>query len=212
MILDNKNKIKKIVLGMASSISIAIALIVPAEHYYTGYGYLRKLNEDKAVYTATELSNFVFMNPDSWDIQEHRYTAIIESHRIEGGNNVALYDINGDYIFSTETKLDEPVVGMKREIFNGNEVVGYLYSEYSLNEILWEVLYSIIVGIMLAVIVFVVLYKIPIKALSLALNELDEALAALVSEVEQKEGALKKAKNLSDALYDMAMHDSLTGL
>lgn len=209
---STQSHIKHIIQWLAGSVAATITIIIPSEHLYTGYNYQTEITQAKANYIAEDLSQFVFKNPETWTYQDHRFSQSIEKYtNPELEKSSLILGIN-EIIYTNGTQLKTPTITISEYIYDANKAVASIQIQVSMRPILIETMYNGFIALLFGIIIYLTLYLMPMKALTSAINKLNETQTALQKEIADKEQALQEAHEMGQKLHEMAMHDSLTGL
>ncbi len=209
---DGDLSFKQIIQWIAGTIAVIITLIIPAVYFYANHDSLEDKSRVIGSYVASDLSEYVFLNSNTWEYQEARIASIIERQIDIDIYKIFLKTSEDNVLYTNEPPIKKPFLSISEPVYDAGTIVATLELHTSLEPIFLNSLVFFCVAIAIGLIIYFTLYRVPMNALDNATKHLRDAQEELREEVLSKERALKNAHDLSIRLRELAMHDILTGL
>ncbi|MBR0665491.1 EAL domain-containing protein [Roseomonas hellenica] len=177
-------RLVRFVTGLAAAISIAIALTLPAVHFWSAWHREFATVNAEATLAAAEVSALASRTPGLWEYQEHRLQGLLSIGAEKGRRRV----LTMDGVVVTELVLQRrqpgPEITASAPVLDAGRQVGRVEVTHPLRETLLETAQVGALALLLAVVAFVGLRLLPLRLLQ---------------------------RSLSRAAH-LATHDALTGL
>lgn len=227
--LDSMNRSEKIrrlqrqVLLFGIGVSVAVFIAIPTLFFVTTYKYERESIQAEADLLVQKISEIAFTMPKTWKFSQQTVRALSymhdgHDHSFEVHDLHVLFDVDGQEIARLGDEIPLPWLTTTAEITDTGSVVGRLVIWRSLEPIIVSTVWVAMIGLLLAGAVFVILRALPLRSLSIALQELDHTQTTLrgrvtdletaKQELERQRGKLaEQAKELTDS-RDTAQQNS----
>ena len=207
------SSLAKIVRGVAGTIALTVFITIPAGYFAIGYHYEARALHLEANLGADRISEIIFANPELWRFEEHRLVGVLMLGLSRNRAYRALVtDVQGREVAAITADLDTPIFRRTAELTDGVDRIGEIAIDTSLRPLLVRTAIAGVIGALLAIAIYIALKMLPLRALFRVINRLDESQKLLEVEVEAKELALLKARDMGVAMRHQALHDALTNL
>lgn len=208
---QEEHRLKKLVVWIALSVSLAVAIAIPLLFFLTAFNYKANNIEEEIKDISVRLSRFIYTTPKTWQFDENRIIALLNESRRNSIKNFDIrpqfkvYDRQGELIVSIGVEPSFPVFKRSAFISDGFNDVGAVEIIESYQSVLISTALAGALGIALAGTVFMVLWSLPLRVLDKALNSLDKSqidlrrrvleLQVAKQNLEKQKKALKEAAN-----------------
>jgi diguanylate cyclase (GGDEF)-like protein len=206
-------RLSQIVGWSALAVSLAVFAGVPVGYFYTAYRYEAEHLQRSADLAADAVSAYLATHPAIGGEGHPRLEAVVRrTLHHERQSRCDLLGPDGRLVLSVGGQVDGPVLARGAPVAEGRGLVARVEVVESLRRIIVRTSVWAALGLLMALAIAGVLRWLPMRALTRAVADLDASYRMLQGAVREKDGALKKSRELSEAMRHLALHDPLTGL
>ena len=166
--------LRRAVKWIAVVVASTVAVAVPTFHLANSYLEQSGILELKASFVAQDAAKHIYLNEDIWQYQLIALSAVIQPPaNAREANRTRIVNHLGAVVLDQGPQIERPVLTRSAPIFVEGIQVGRLEIDKSLRPLLNSAgLYSIL-GIMLGLAIYFTVRALPMRALDLALGELE---------------------------------------
>jgi signal transduction histidine kinase len=154
-------------------VALMIALVPPVSYFAVSYGQTLATLESEAFINARLTSMIVDDNPQYWKLQEQHFTSLLNKRPSDKvSESRRIIDTDGNLIAQSQDSPGQPLVTVRKPIYDAGAVVGYIEITRSLWGISLTTLGIAIISTWIAIWSYLTLRTLPGRALKRALNDL----------------------------------------
>lgn len=184
--LDQVYALRSAIIWTAASVSLAIAVAIPALFFLTAHHYEFARLELEAQIVADRISGVVYSNPSLWKYSEHTIRSVSEQNVTFDSTRLhEVFDVDGAIVASSGVAVAAPQIAGSYGIFEERRLVGHVNVVESLRPILAATAWVAIMAILLATAVYVILCVLSLRALRASLEQLSLSQSALSQRVTE---------------------------
>jgi PAS domain S-box-containing protein len=209
--------IRHVSIVAAATISLLIAVLVPASYFAISYQYMRGVIDAQNELNANVVTDIVRKNPTMWRFEEIRLSEILE-RRLDHGidEERVITTTKGEIIARNGVTVPRPHLSGIHDIYDAGTVVAHIKTSRSLVPLLWATLFIGAGSMAFALLVFYLLRTYPLQAVrkaSLALAESEEQYRLLFEHsrdaivVTMPDGAITSANPAACDLFGMTREE-----
>lgn len=210
--MEDITRLKKIITWTSTLLIIVIAIMIPSVYFLASYHYQNKWLNTEINSAADDVSELVYSNPQTWTFQIHRLEEILEKHSNKNLLQYTIKNNNGELLLDIGKIDSRFTYKLNENLNNGAHNVGEIIVTHDLRPLLVHILFVLFISFGISAVVYLALRLLPFAALNRATRSLIESRKALNIEIEAKELALFKQKEISEKMRFQSLHDSLTEL
>lgn len=182
--------IASITTTLAGAIAVAISVLVPAAYFLVSYQYMLGSLDTEAEISAKTIGVQVMANPRMWRYEETRLMGLLERRSRDGIPEARrILDSDQNIIVESADPLKPPVISRRHDIYDAGSTVAQIEISRSLVTLLLETAFVAAVALLLGGGIFIVLRTLPLRAVQMAHQSLEESEAKYRSLFESmKEG------------------------
>ncbi len=161
---------------LAWTLSAVVAIGVPLGYFVLAYQYQTAVLKTELAGEAVEASQMISRNPDYWRFEQHRLQEFLSQRPFGQSNEIRrIVDVNRTVVAESADVIDAPLITRRHDLYDSGKVVARMEISRSLRPLLTRTLLLLAFGLVLGAAVFIVLRVFPLRALSLALQSLQES-------------------------------------
>lgn len=187
-------RLRRIVRAVAVALGVTVTVAVPSGFGVVSYIDLTALAQFRAQLAAERLSQFAYVQGDTWRYSGHRVPEMIASLDTAGDTLQTVLDSAGRPVASAGTRPSGPTLSVSAPISTGAAALGRVIVEVGLAGFLEQLAAVIGLGLLLGIGVYLCVELIPLRALRDAINLLTRAETDLRAQVERTELALETTR------------------
>lgn len=190
-------------------VSAAVFVVIPALFFATTYQYERAAIQAEAHLVAEKVSEIAFSSPETWQYSQQTVRALSYMHdNYEHSKHVfdlhTLFDESGMEIARLGDAHSFLLLDASAEIRDAGAKVGHLLIQRSIEHVIIATAWVAFFSFLLATAVFLILRALPLRSLTIALQELDSTQSALRGRVTDLEEAKRELEEQRGKLSEQA--------
>lgn len=167
--------LQRLILIMALSISLLIAVAAPGMYFLVSRQNLRNQLESHAELAVNAVSRLIAENPRMWRFEEQRLSELLQRTAHDGvPETKRILDSNGEVIAGNNVTVPVPRVSHSQNMYDAGSSVAYLEISRSLRPLLTRTLLTALCSTMVGTLLFFVFRTLPIRIMTKALQALEE--------------------------------------
>ncbi len=168
------------VIRITSVFAILLTLVVvtaaPLGYFVIAYENEAAVIKTEVLAEATDASQMISANPDYWRFEQHRLEEFLSERPFGERNEIRrIVDVNHNVVAVSADAIDSPLITRAHELYDSGAVVARMEISRSLRPVIIRTLVLFVLGLVLGTGMFIVLRVFPLKALSQALQSLQES-------------------------------------
>jgi PAS domain S-box-containing protein len=186
--MQETGSISRITTRLAVTMSLVLALAIPAGYFLISYQYTVGTLEAEAEINGRLVSRIISANPLLWNFEELRLEELLSRRpHFNIAERRVVYDGKGAVVAKSEQPLPFPVVTRSDELLDAGTPVGRIEISRSLRPLLTRTFLATFLGIVAGLLIFRIL---PYRAIITAQKKLQDAYGFLNTVMESSTNAI----------------------
>ncbi len=209
----------RIIAWLTVLVIFGIVVVSPIAYFLVSYNYLMGVLETEADINAILITQMINANPEFWEFEHVRLNELLSRRLTEYPESRRLFNHQNMVVAESVTKLNPPVIRRSHEVFDSGLAAGRVEISRSLIPLIKKSGFLAMASLSAGFALFMILYKLPIRTIQRAEEELTKAYdeleikaAELDKTNEELKNEIAERKKSENQIRLLAYHDSLTGL
>jgi diguanylate cyclase (GGDEF)-like protein len=174
--IQTNRPLQRLILILASTLSVLIALLVPSAYFFIAHQSLRSALEAQIEITITAVDGIILSNPQMWRYEEVRLLELFDRRAHDAVPQAwAIRDMSGQEIAKSREPLPLPVVSNTRNIYDAGTVAGSIVVSRSVRPLLYNTILLAACSSGIAIILFFIFRALPLRIVNSAIRALEES-------------------------------------
>ena len=168
-------RVIKITSAFAILLSMVVATAAPLGYFIIAYENQAAVLRTEVQAETPDASKMISANPDYWKFDQHRLEEFLSERPFGERDEIRrIIDVNGNVIAVRADAIEPPLMTRAHDLYDSGAVVARMEISRSLRPVIMRTLLLLALGLVLGAGMFVVLRVFPLRALSEALQSLQE--------------------------------------
>jgi PAS domain S-box-containing protein len=169
-------RVIRITSAFAILMSLVVATAAPLGYFVIAYENQAAVLRTEVLAEAADASQLISANPDYWRFEQHRLEEFLSERPFGEHEEIRrILDVNHNVISVSADAIDPPLMTRAHDLYDSGAVVARMEISRSLRPVIMKTLLLLMLGLALGTGMFAVLRVFPLKALSQALQSLQES-------------------------------------
>ncbi len=169
-------RVIRITSAFAILLSMVVATAAPLGYFVIAYENQVTVLKTEVQAEAVNASQLISANPDYWRFEQHRLEEFLSRRPFDGHNEIRrIVDVNHNVIAVSADAMLAPLMTRAHDLYDSGAFVARMEISRSLRPMIMRTLLLLVLGLALGTGMFVVLRVFPLRALSQALQSLQES-------------------------------------
>ena len=216
-------KQSRIIAWLTALIIFGMVLIGPIAYFLISYNYMLGVLETEADIDSVLITQMINANPEFWEFEHERLNELLARRLTEYPESRHVFNKQNTVVAEYVDTLKPPVIRRSRYVWDSAMVVGSVEISRSLIPLIKKSGFLAAASLTAGLALFTILYKLPIRTIQRAEEELKKAYDELERRVSERTAGLNKAneglkdeiaarKKSEERIHFLAYYDSVTGL
>ena len=169
-------KVIRITGAFAAFLSVIVATAAPLGYFILAYEYQATVLKTEVVTKAHEASEMISANPDYWRFEQHRLEEFLSERALGQHDEIRrIVEMNHTVVAESADTIDTPIMTRSHDLYDSGVAVARMDISRSLRPLIIRSVLLLALGLLLGAAIFVTLNALPLRALSEALQSLQES-------------------------------------
>lgn len=169
-------RVIRITSAFAILLSMVVATAAPLGYFVIAYENQAAVLKTEVEAEAADASQLISANPDYWRFEQHRLEELLSQRPFGEHNEIRrIIDVNHNVIAVSADAISTPLMTRTHDLYDSGAFVARMEISRSLRPVIMRTLLLLVLGLALGTGMFVVLRVFPLRALSEALQSLQES-------------------------------------
>jgi PAS domain S-box-containing protein len=169
-------RVIRITSAFAVLLSLVVATAAPLGYFVIAYENQAAVLNTEVLAEAADASQLISANADYWRFEQHRLEELLSERPFGEHNEIRrIVDVNHNVISVSADAIAPPLMTRAHDLYDSGAVVARIEISRSLRPVIMKTLLLLVLGLALGTGMFAVLRVFPLKALSQALQSLQES-------------------------------------
>ena len=169
-------RVIRITSAFAILLSVVVATAAPLGYFIIAYENQAAVLRTEVQAEAADASQLISANPDYWKFEQHRLEEFLSERPFGERDEIRrIIDVNRTVIAVSADAIESPLMTRSYDLYDSGAIVARMEISRSLRPVIIRTLVLLVLGLVLGTGMFVVLRVFPLKALSQALQSLQES-------------------------------------
>ena len=169
-------KVIRITGAFAAFLSVIVATAAPLGYFILAYEYQATVLKTEVVTKARAASEMISANPDYWRFEQHRLEEFLSERALGQHDEIRrIVDMNHTVVAESADTIDTPIMTRSHDLYDSGVAVARMEISRSLRPLIIRAVLLLALGLLLGAAIFATLNALPLRALSEALQSLQES-------------------------------------